>query len=76
MELPTKREAPVEVEGDSVIRLKFLDDTQRDARTTMTDTIGKFKRQVALSVSSKAASAIKAFFSVYILVMLLRLVVW
>ncbi|KAK6017820.1 ubiquitin family protein [Ostertagia ostertagi] len=34
---------PVEAEGDSVIRLKFLDDTQRDARTTMTDTIGKFK---------------------------------
>ncbi|KAK6056600.1 ubiquitin family protein [Cooperia oncophora] len=33
----------VEAEGDSVIRLKFLDDTQRDARTTMTDTIGKFK---------------------------------
>ncbi|CAJ0598690.1 unnamed protein product [Cylicocyclus nassatus] len=32
-----------EAEGDSVIRLKFLDDTQRDARTTMTDTIGKFK---------------------------------
>nr|CDJ81680.1 WD40 repeat and Ubiquitin domain containing protein [Haemonchus contortus] len=35
--------SPVEAEGDSVIRLKFLDDTQRDARTTMTDTIGKFK---------------------------------
>ncbi|VDL71789.1 unnamed protein product [Nippostrongylus brasiliensis] len=35
--------ANAEIEGDSVIRLKFLDDTQRDARTTMTDTIGKFK---------------------------------
>ncbi|KJH42659.1 ubiquitin family protein [Dictyocaulus viviparus] len=31
------------VEGDSIIRLKFLDDTQRDARATMTDTIAKFK---------------------------------
>ncbi|RCN25868.1 hypothetical protein ANCCAN_28417 [Ancylostoma caninum] len=44
VELPPQVENPVEVEGDSVIRLKFLDDTQRDARTTMTDTIGKFKR--------------------------------
>lgn len=37
------QESAAEIEGDSVIRLKFLDDTQRDARTTMTDTIGKFK---------------------------------
>ncbi|EYC30254.1 hypothetical protein Y032_0005g2541 [Ancylostoma ceylanicum] len=43
VEVPPQVENPVEVEGDSVIRLKFLDDTQRDARTTMTDTIGKFK---------------------------------
>ncbi|EPB74560.1 ubiquitin family protein [Ancylostoma ceylanicum] len=43
VEIPPQVENPVEVEGDSVIRLKFLDDTQRDARTTMTDTIGKFK---------------------------------
>ncbi|VDN37247.1 unnamed protein product [Cylicostephanus goldi] len=42
-EVPLQTENP-EAEGDSVIRLKFLDDTQRDARTTMTDTIGKFKR--------------------------------
>ncbi|KHJ91763.1 hypothetical protein OESDEN_08362 [Oesophagostomum dentatum] len=41
--LPTQAEEPREAEGDSIIRLKFLDDTQRDARTTMTDTIGKFK---------------------------------
>ncbi|KAK6743335.1 hypothetical protein RB195_010536 [Necator americanus] len=40
--LPQVHDDP-EAEGDSVIRLKFLDDTQRDARTTMTDTIGKFK---------------------------------
>uniref|UniRef100_A0A158PCC8 Ubiquitin-like domain-containing protein n=1 Tax=Angiostrongylus cantonensis TaxID=6313 RepID=A0A158PCC8_ANGCA len=31
------------VEGDSIIRLKFLDDTQKDARATMTDTVAKFK---------------------------------
>ncbi|VDM66446.1 unnamed protein product, partial [Strongylus vulgaris] len=40
---PSQTESPPEAEGDSVIRLKFLDDSQRDARTTMTDTIGKFK---------------------------------
>ncbi|KAJ1370651.1 hypothetical protein KIN20_032429 [Parelaphostrongylus tenuis] len=39
----TSAAEPPPDEGDSIIRLKFLDDTQRDARATMTDTVAKFK---------------------------------